>query len=182
MSDISQRYERLSQAFADKVAAVPEDRWESPSPCEDWDAREVVRHVVGTHAVFLGLIGEPAPDGPSVDEDPAGAFAAVRRAVLERLEDPDVATRTYEGQLGVHTFEWAVDRFQSFDLVVHGWDLALATGQDEAIPPEEVQRLSGEAQARGDASRSPDVFGPALEPPPDADEQTRLLAFLGRRV
>jgi uncharacterized protein (TIGR03086 family) len=182
MSEVSERYDRLSAAFAAKAAAVSPDRWAAPSPCEDWTAREVVGHVVDSHATFLGLIGEPAPDGPSVESDPSGAFDAARAAVLERLEDPAVATRTYEGQLGVRTFEWAVDRFLSFDLVVHGWDLARATGQDEAIPDEELERVSATAGDMGDMGRAPGVLGPPLDPPPGADEQTRVLAFLGRKA
>ncbi len=182
MSEISQRYDRLSTAFAEKVAAVPQDGWESPSPCEGWTARDVVRHVIDSHGTFLGLIGEQAPDGPAVDEDPVSAFAAARSAVLSRLEDPATATRTYVGQLGEQTFEWAVDRFLSFDLVVHGWDLARAAGLDETIPPEELDRIAQDARDLGEAARAPGVLGPPVEAPADADEQTKLLAFLGRRV
>ena len=67
MSEISDRYRRLSQAFADTVAAVPDDRWENPSPCEDWTARDVVRHVVQTPGIFWGMIGREYPEPPSVD-------------------------------------------------------------------------------------------------------------------
>jgi hypothetical protein len=48
--------------------------------------------------------------------------------------------------------------------------------------PEEVDRLTEAAGAFGDALRGPQACGPALEPPPDADGQTKLLAFLGRRA
>lgn len=180
MTEISQRYDRLSAAFARTVAGVPDDRWDRATPCEEWTALDLVRHVVDSHRTFLGLVGGDPPRGPSVDESPAGAFDTARRAVSARLEDPDRATETYEGHFGVRTFEWAVDNFLSFDLVVHGWDLARATGQDEAIDPAEVARIRADAEAWGDMARAPGVFGPAVQPPADADEQTRLLAFLGR--
>lgn len=102
--------------------------------------------------------------------------------MLALLEDPATATRTYEGQTGVRTFEWAVDTFLSFDLVVHGWDLARATGQGEHIDPSELARIRADSEDWGEMARAPGVFGPALDPPPDADEQTRVLAFLGRRA
>ncbi len=54
MSDIAERYRRLAGTFEERIAAVPADRWEDPSPCEDWTARDVVRHVVDTQALFLG--------------------------------------------------------------------------------------------------------------------------------
>ena len=53
MSEVSERYQRLTDAFAAKVAAVPADKWEAPSPCPDWNARAVVRHVVDTQGLFL---------------------------------------------------------------------------------------------------------------------------------
>ena len=75
----------------------------------------------------------------------------------------------------------AVDRFVNFDLVVHRWDLARAAGLDETMPPEEVARLTEEVAGFGDAARSPGVFGPEIDVPPDADAQTALLGQLGRR-
>lgn len=182
MSEISERYARLTDDFAAKVAAVPDDRWTAPSPCEGWTARDVVRHIVESQGMFLGFVGREPGELPSVDEDPAGAFQAARAAVQADLEDPQRAGATYEGPFGRMTFEEGVDRFLCFDLVVHGWDLARAAGLDERMDPDEARRVMEAAQGFGDAMRGPGAFGPALDPPPDADEQTRLLAFLGRRA
>lgn len=180
MDDIAARYDRLSAAFAAKVAATPDDRWDAPSPCADWTARDVVRHVVDSHATFVGLIDHELPDAPDVDEDPTAAFATASATVLALLTDPVTRDRTYEGHFGVKPFGWAIDAFLSFDLVVHGWDLARATGQDETIDPDEVERLWRDAEAFGDAARAPGVFGPELDVPDDASAQDRLLAFVGR--
>lgn len=182
MSEISERYARLTDDFAAKMAAVPDDRWTAPSPCEGWTARDVVRHIVESQGMFLGFVGRQLGEIPSVDDDPAGAFEAARAVVQADLEDPQRAGATYEGAFGRMTFEDGVDRFLCFDLVVHGWDLARAAGLDERMDPDEVRRVMEAAQGFGDAMRGPGAFGPALDPPPDADEQTRLLAFLGRRA
>ena len=180
MTEISDRYRRLSQAFADTVAEVPEDRWENPSPCEDWTARDVVRHVVQTPGIFWGMIGREYPEPPSVDDDPAAAVAAARDAMQRARDDPATATTEFDGFFGRTSFEQAVDRFVNFDLVVHRWDLARATGLDETMPPDEVARLSEEVAGYGDAARSPGVFGPEIDVPPDADPQAALLGQLGR--
>ena len=58
MSEVSERYRRLSDAFATKVAAVPADKWDAPTPCGDWTTRDLVRHVVDTQGLFLGLVGK----------------------------------------------------------------------------------------------------------------------------
>ena len=181
MSEISERYARLADAFAAKVAAVPADKWESRSPCDDWTARDVVRHVVGTQGMFLGFVGRELGDIPSVDEDPLGAWIAARTAVQGDLEDPGRATAEFEGFSGRSTFEAGVDKFLCSDLVVHGWDLARAAGLDERIDEEDIVRVRAHMESMGDALRGPRAFGPAVDAPPDADEQGKLLAFLGRR-
>lgn len=182
MSEISNRYARLAARFAATVAAVPDDRWNAPSPCEDWTARDVLRHVVDTQGLFLGFVGRELGDVGSVDEDPLGTWEAAAKVVHAELDDPERAAATYEGAFGTARFEESVDRFLGFDLVVHRWDLARAAGVDDRIPPEDLAWAAARAEELGEHARRPGVLGPALEPPPDADEQTRLLAFLGRRA
>lgn len=132
--------------------------------------------------MFLGFVGRSLPgDMPSVDEDPAGAFDAARRSVQASLDDPEVANAEYDGVFGRGTFATGVDGFLCFDLNVHGWDLAQATGLADRMDPTEVPRLRREAEAFDAMRGSGGAFGPAVEPPQGADEQADLLAFLGRR-
>jgi uncharacterized protein (TIGR03086 family) len=180
MSDVSERYNRLADAFAAKIAAVPEDKWTARSPCPDWTAHDVVCHVVGTQGMIIGLVGLEMGDIPPAEDDPAGAWKAARSVVQHNLDDPARATQEFEGSMGKMTLEEAVDRFLCVDLVVHGWDLARAAGLDDHISPEDVARVRKIAESFGDAMRSPRAFGPEVEAPADADDQTRLLAFLGR--
>lgn len=182
MTEIADRYRRLSRAFADKVAGVPPDGWDAPTPCADWTVRDLVAHVVASQGLFLGFVGRSPGDGPAVDADPAGAWDLACAAVQAELEDPERAAAEFEGFQGPTTFEAAVDRFLNTDLVVHGWDLARASGQDERIDPEDVVRVRAVCEGFGDAMRDPRAFGPEVDAPAGADDQTRLLAFLGRRA
>lgn len=59
-------------------------------------------------------------------------------------------------------------------------DLARATGQDETLDPEEVHRQLEAVLPYDEALRSSGHYGPRVEVPDDADEQTKLLAFIGR--
>jgi len=181
MTEISDRYRRNADAFAATVAAVPPDRWGAPSPCEEWDARAVVAHVVAGHGIFEGMVDRELAPHPSADDDPAAAFAAVRAQVQAELDDPELADVEFDGFFGRTSFAQAVDRFMSADLVVHRWDLARAAGSDVEIPADEIARILSESESWGDAMRSPGTFGPEVEPPAGADEQTRFLCFLGRR-
>jgi uncharacterized protein (TIGR03086 family) len=182
MEPTAQRYERLADAFAATVAAVPESAWQNPSPCEGWTARDVVRHVVDTQGMFLGFVGGGLGDIPSVDDDPGAAWRSAGAAVQAELDDPERAGAEFEGASGTSTLEQAVERYLLFDLVIHRWDLARAAGLDDRIDQAELPWARERAEAFGDRARSPGVFGPELEPPPGADDQTRLLAFVGRRA
>jgi uncharacterized protein (TIGR03086 family) len=179
MGEISENYRRLSADFAAKVAAVPADGWDARTPCEEWTVRDLVKHVAETPSMFFGLIDKKPP---SVPDDPSAGFAAAKEGMQAALDDPATAETEFDGFFGRTTFEKAVDRFVLFDLLVHGWDLAKATGQDTTIGDDDLGRLERGAAQFGDAARAPGVFGPELEAPAGADRQTKLLAFLGRRA
>jgi uncharacterized protein (TIGR03086 family) len=182
MSEVSDRYQRLSEEFAAVVAGVPDDRWSATSPCDGWTARDVVQHVCDTQALFLGLVDEPPGTGPAVADDPLGAWRAAAAPVAAVLSDPERSAVVYDGVFGPTTFESAVDRFANFDLVVHRWDLARATGGDEAIAEADAQRVLDGVGAFGPALYGPGVCADPLRVPDDADVTTRMLAGVGRRA
>ena len=182
MSEISGRYRRLADEFAGKIAKVPDDKWDAPSPCPDWTARDIVQHVVDTQGMFLGFVGKELGPISSAADDPGAAWDAARAKTQHELDDPKLAGAEFDGFFGRTRYDEAVDRFLNFDLVVHGWDLARATGLDETIAPEDITQVRAKAESFGDAMRAPQAFGPEVDAPAGADEQTRLLAFLGRRA
>src|SRR4051794_35573220 len=128
--DVADRYRRLAARMTERIAAVPEDAWANPTPCEGWSARHLVDHLLEVHGRFESLVGRDLVDHPPVDDDPLAAWVAVRDQMQADLEDPERVAQEYDGRLGRSTFGRSVDGFVCFDLVVHGWDLARATGQD----------------------------------------------------
>lgn len=185
----SERFRRVAERFTATVDAVPSDAWERPAPCEGWVARDVVGHLVEWLAPPGFLLGafdiDPGPL-PSVADDPAGAWALVRDAIQRGLDDPATAALVEDcGPPGPLSFAGAVDLTCTPDVLVHTWDLARATGLDERLDPDEVHRLvEGFAALPPEvdaAMRSSGHYGPRVDVPADADDQTRLLAFMGRR-
>jgi len=157
---------------------VSPDDWSNQSPCEEWTARQLVDHVVDVHGMMLKPLDRTLSDRP---DDPLGAFQSARADLEAVLDDPALAGTEYDGQFGTTKVEDTIDRFMGFDLVVHGWDLARATGQDETIDPVEVDRTWDAAQALGENMRKYGVTGPEVDVPPDASKQDRLLGLLGRQ-
>ena len=174
----AERFRHHADRFEALLAAVPAERWDEPSPCDGWSAGDVVRHVVDTEYDLLGRMGF---DRPAIDRlDPVPAWHAVRSAMNDSLAEK--ATHQYDAFFGPTTFGETVDQFFSFDLVLHRWDIARATGlvDHETIEPAEIERIRTDAAGFGDAMRMPGIIGPELTAPSDATDQERLLAWLGR--
>lgn len=180
MTEISDRYRDLATEFTRRVDAVPADRWQNPSPCAGWTALDVLRHVIDTHRAMPGYAGLSLTLQRSVDDDPAAAWSEAREAMQELLDDPERAGLEYDGYFGRTTLQDTVDRFLCFDLLIHGWDLARATGQDETLPADEVHRVYRDALSLGDSLRMDGVCAAEVKVPADAPEQDRLLGLLGR--
>ena len=89
MSEISERYRRVADGMTQRVVAVPDGTWDNPSPCEGWDARDIVRHMVEWIPAFLAAgAGVEVPTGPSVDDDPAAAWQCLSDGIQALLDDP----------------------------------------------------------------------------------------------
>jgi uncharacterized protein (TIGR03086 family) len=173
MSEASERYRKVAGQFTQRAKEVPEGAWDKPAPCEGWVARDVVRHMVEwMPGFFLGSVGIELNDVPSVDDDPVGAWEVVSDAIQAALDDPEIAAREFEMRVGRYTVEQAVGTF---------WDLARATGLDETIDADEVHRLFEGMKPIDDILRQSGQYGPRVDVAGDADEQTQLIAFTGRR-
>ena len=181
MSEISDRYRRVAGDFTQRAKAVPADAWDNPAPCEGWVARDIVRHMVEwMPALCLEGPGLEVPVVPSVDDDPVGAWVGISDAFQAALDDPEVAAREYDMRAGRVTVEHAIDTFCVDDIVVHTWDLARATGLDETLDPDEVHSMYEGMLPMDEVLRQSGHYGPKVEVPDDADEQTKLIAFTGR--
>jgi uncharacterized protein (TIGR03086 family) len=190
MSDVAERFRRVATGFTRVVEQVPPDAWERPTPCDGWVARDVVAHLVGWlpgPGFLLGAFDVDAGPLPPVDDDPLGAWAVARDAVQSALDDPQVASRVADcGPMGRLSFTTAVERTVLPDVLIHTWDLARAVGVDTRLDPDEVARQAaafGRTPPKLDQlMRASGQFGPRVEVAQEADDQARLLAFMGRRA
>jgi uncharacterized protein (TIGR03086 family) len=182
MSDVAARFRKVAARFTDRAKAVSEAAWDNPSPCEGWVARDIDRHMVAWMPRYvLGGRGIETPKVPSVDDDPVGAWETLSEAIQSALDDPAVRTIRHQGPDERWTLEQAVAAYGIGDVLIHTWDLARATGQDETLDADEVERLV-RTLSRPDARVLENGhFAPSVEVSAGADEQTKLLALTGRR-
>ncbi|WP_432975758.1 TIGR03086 family metal-binding protein [Dactylosporangium sp. CA-233914] len=156
--------------------------WSAPAPCAGWTARDVVRHLIEWLPGFVSSgAGVTLPAGPSVDDDPVGAWVAHTDAVQALLDDPASAEIHFANQhTGRMPLRAAIATFYTSDVFLHTWDLARATGQDERLDPRRCADMLAGMLPMDAALRSSGHYGPRVEVPDDAEPQTRLLAFIGR--
>ena len=179
MTETADRFRKIADGFEARVDGVAPDGWDAPAPCEGWVARDIVDHVGQTTGFFLGRAGVEATI-PSASDDPAATWAACRAAMERVLDDAELAGLEVESAFGTQRLEDLIGGIGVSDLLVHTWDLARATGQDESLDPAEAQRTLAALTAMGDGIRGGGAFGPEVTVPDSADLTTRLIAYTGR--
>ncbi|MEV0147970.1 MULTISPECIES: TIGR03086 family metal-binding protein [unclassified Nonomuraea] len=168
------------------VDGITDDRLTEPTPSGEWDVRTELNHLVGGMRIFAAeLTGTDAGGDHESDwlgADPRGAYAEA--AVLDRA----AWSRPGALQSTVHLSFGAVPGPKAAvihltEVLVHGLDLAVATGQeklaDEPMSEELLEIMLG---MDFDVFRRPGMFGPAVPAPAGAPAHRRLLAFLGREL
>ena len=182
MSSSADEHRRIAGEFTTTVEGAPPTSWDQPAPPEGWVARDVVRHLVEWFPAFLQEgAGITLPSGPSVDEDPVGAWRTHTDAVQALLDDDDAAETEHDlPHIGRMQLRQAIDMIYTSDVFLHRWDLARATGQDETLDPERCAAMLDGMLPMDEVLRQSGEYGPRVDVPDDADAQTKLLAFIGR--
>ena len=179
-----EQFDSVSAEFSRLVAATPLDALEDPTPCTEWTVRLLLNHVVtGTQRYVCVIEGRPTPDRSidQVGDDPVGAFARRLEQFRAAIGRPGALDGTYHhasGDMSGSTYL----KMRANEFLVHGWDLARATGQvpdfsDELCDPciemyREILAVRVREPGRGFGVEFPvDEGAPALD---------RLVAFFGR--
>jgi uncharacterized protein (TIGR03086 family) len=187
-------YAAFEQAVASTAAIVKgvrADQMAAPTPCAEWDVRTLVNHVLGTLWLSEALFTDAAPRHPMAPggvpgsdlagDDPAAAYAEASAAALAAAGTGDTLTRLHVTPLGDMPGP-VLAGFTTLDILVHGWDLARATGQPAALAdPLAGHVLAFAHQALAEEEHRAGRIGPAVAVPGDAPVTDRLAGFLGRQ-
>ena len=171
------------------VQGVTADRLDGPTPCPDWDVRALVNHMIyWAGPAAAAARKQPPPTGVQEGHDftAGGDWAALyterARAMAEAWAEPDA----WEGNTSLTGDPQGmpasvIGGMMLGECVLHGWDVAVATGQDtSAIAPELVAAAHRQLVPTAEMGRRYGAFGEQVEVPESAPLLDRLLGLSGR--
>jgi uncharacterized protein (TIGR03086 family) len=180
-------YVKAMESTRNYVDGVKSNQWHGPTPCSEWDVKQVANHIISENLwaaeLFMGkTIGEVGNrlDGDLAGDNPASAYASSAKFATQAVTAPGAMEATCHLSFGDYSgSDYAAQLFM--DLLIHGWDIATATGQDARLDADLVQACLPIAEQLTAQFRSAGVFGENLPVSADVDPQVKLLALVGRR-
>ena len=169
------------------ISRIHPDQTTLPTPCTAWDVRDLVNHVVHDVQQFTAMAGGgryQQQDSDVIGDDWIGAYRDAAGSLLAAWRREGALETPVKLPWGEQPATWSIGQ-QITDLVVHGWDIAVATGQSTDLDPELGQlsldwaKENLRPEFRGDEA-SGKVFGPEVSVPDDAPLHDRLAGFFGR--
>lgn len=182
--------EPATSRLAGIVEGVRDDQLTAATPCRDTTVGDLLNHVDGLAMAFTAAAAKTQlPDGQgrgSADASQLGNDWRTRiPARLAGLAQAwrDNAAWTGMTQAGGQDLPGELAGVIALDeVIVHGWDIAMASGQDYRCQPELAEIAMGFAQQAAERSPqgTPGLFGPPVPVPAAAPVMDRLLGFTGR--
>jgi len=185
---IGELYVKAMTATRVYIDGVGTEQWQAPTPCSEWNVRDIANHIIGENLWAAELLdGKTIAqvgnrlDGDLTGDDPAAAYRASVRAATTACMAPGAMAATCHLSFGDYSGSDYAGQLL-LDTLVHGWDIATATGQDTRLERDLVDACLPIATQLTSQFRGAGVFGENLPVSPDADQQTRLLAMMGRHA
>jgi uncharacterized protein (TIGR03086 family) len=177
-----------STTFTSVLDLVRPDQLDAATPCEDWDVRGLLTHVLIGDQMTEALL-----DGASQEEamalwgrefggdlvDLCRASVADQLTRMRAVDDWDLVVHHLVGDVPASQLV----QFRTGDLTVHAWDLATAIGADVDLPDDLALRIYESMLPMAPFIGEIGIFGsgPSGTVPDDAPITLRLLDFTGRR-
>jgi uncharacterized protein (TIGR03086 family) len=170
------------------VAGITPDQLGNASPCTEWTVRDVLNHITTGATMFAvcvrdGAIGDEQMVAlmteDALGDDYRGAFRAASADAMAAFQEPGAVDRMVTLPFGTMPAGVAID-IAVFDVAIHTWDLAHASGQPMQLDPDTLATAYALAQAMMPDMRANGVVGDEVDVAPDAPLEDRLAALAGR--
>jgi uncharacterized protein (TIGR03086 family) len=170
---------------------VTREQWDKPTPCTEWNVRALVNHIVFGNLLFAQIArGErqgtpPMPQERAADHlgaDAAESYFRSAAQLREAFSQPGFLDRIFPSPIGEQPGAGLL-HMRVTEHLLHGWDLARATGQQPDFPGDLAEgTLEAMRQRLEGRPRSQTPFGEEQPAPADAPAIDRLAAYTGRRL
>ena len=187
-TDIAAVHRDALAATRQFVAGIGDDQWDLATPCDGWNVRDLVNHIVAGNlwAAQLGCgrtiadVGT-ALDGDVLGSDPVAAYDLSAESAATVFEMPGALDAPCAVSYGPVPGEvYAGHRV--IDVLIHGWDVASATGQPTDIDPQLIDACWQVVRPQLSLLQGSGAFGVECADEVDNDPQSSLLAALGRHT
>lgn len=173
------QFSQLGPVLGGVVAELQPEQLDLPTPCAAFTVRGVLEHMIEGATAFAAAYRGEEPAEPDL-ADPVSSVQHALGDLADAIAAPGALDRTIQAPFGEIDGE-SFARFVVLDGLVHGWDLATATGQPYDPPADVVAAADGFARQVLDPLRDGQTFAAAVTPDPDATPIERLAAYTGRR-
>ncbi|MFD5950129.1 TIGR03086 family metal-binding protein [Streptomyces collinus] len=177
-----------TEVLAQLVGGVGDEQLERPTPCPEYEVRHLLGHLAGLAAAFrdaarkdLGVTTDTSPGSslPELGPDWREELPKVLADLAEAWRDPAAWTgMTRAG--GVDLPGEVAGVVATDELVIHGWDLARATGRPYTPDPAALQVCHDFLEASADSPDRGEIFAPVVPVGPDAPLLARAVGLSGR--
>lgn len=176
--DLLTAHRVATRQFDNRIRLVRDAQWDNATPCEDWDVRKLVTHVIqGQQQAVALLTDQPMPPPPA--DDLVSVWESAATGAAAAWNAPGALDREVVLPIGPMSGAGFLER-RVVDLTVHAWDLARAIGDDDEVPNDLAGVVLEIVQRREPELASSGRFGTSLLTVMCADDLTELLARLGR--
>ncbi|MBN9744112.1 TIGR03086 family protein [Amycolatopsis sp. A1MSW2902] len=194
MIDVLDRFLAASTEFGQRLPSVRPDQWTAPTPCAEWNVRQLVNHMVRGNLNYVDLLAGSSRedfvrmrDADALGDDPLAAYAASVRLVADAFGRPGALDQVLDYPLGKVTGCQAL-AVRATDSAIHAWDLARALGVDDGLDADLVAWISdrlgeiyaGLAESPVAAETTHRFFAAPGVVSGSVSRQERLLALMGR--
>jgi uncharacterized protein (TIGR03086 family) len=183
--------EPAARRMADLVGGVPDELLDAPTPCPAYTLGDLVEHVGGAASAFTGAAvkdtGDATSQGPSGDASRLSDEWRARiprdlAALADAWRDPNAWTGMTKAG-GVDLPGEVAGLVALDELVIHGWDVARATGRTYEVDEGSLEAVHGfvaQFSEPGMEETRAGLFGPVVEVPADAPLLDRVVGLTGR--
>jgi uncharacterized protein (TIGR03086 family) len=182
-----QLFKHATAPVIDVVKGIRADQLGGPTPCAEFDVRKLLNHLLYWGPSLEGAARKetvPPPATPESEMDIPADWQGRLVGQLETLTGSWSDPAAWEGttHMGGPTEMPAalVGGMVTGEVVIHGWDLAKATGQDLEFDAELLAYVHKEVESGAEWGRDMGVYGPEVPVPADARTLDRILGLVGR--